>query len=102
MAITDTYIRAAEHGMSCSGVKTADVAIKTAPGKVYWLTISDTEANDQIQLNDSTADGGTDVWQLKLPATTFAHIIFDPPLEFATGIYLDVPAGTPDVIVGYI
>jgi hypothetical protein len=65
------------------------------------LTISDTEANDQIQLNDSTDDSGTDLWQLKLPATTWAHVVFDPPLEFNTGIFLDVPAGTPDVIVGY-
>ena len=102
MAYKDTFHRRTETGLLSSGVKTADVAIKASAGKVYWLTISDTEANDQIQLNDSTADGGTDVWQLKLPATTYAHIIFDPPLEFDTGIFLDVPAGTPDVIVGYI
>ena len=102
MAYNDTFHRRTETGLLSSGLKTADVAIKSTPGKVYWVTMSDTEAGDQIQLNNSTDDSGTDLWQLKLPATTHAHIIFDPPLEFDTGIFLDVPAGTPDVIVGYV
>jgi len=101
MAITDTYIRAAEHGLSYSGLKTADAAIKSAPGKVFWLTISDASAS-AIQLNDSTNDSGTDLWGLILTTNTYYHFNFDPPIEFATGIFLDVSTGTPDVYIGYI
>lgn len=88
-------------GLSNSGLKTSDGQIKASAGAVYWLTVSDT-ATAVIQLNDSTNDGGTDLWGITIPADGYAHFIFDPPIEFATGIYLDVPTGAPDVYVGYI
>ncbi|KKN28998.1 hypothetical protein LCGC14_0848640 [marine sediment metagenome] len=88
-------------GVSNSGLKTTDGAIKSSAGKVYWLSISDTAAG-VIQLNDSLNDSGTDVWGITIPADGYAHFIFDPPLEFGTGIYLDVPTGAPDVYIGYI
>ncbi len=89
--------------VTSSGLKTADAQIKSTAGNVYWLTISDTAAC-VIQLNDSTgsADDGTDLWQITIPADGYGHIIFDPPLEFDTGIFLDVPTGAGDIIVGYI
>ena len=97
----DTYARNAETGLLSSGVNTADTAIKSAPGKVYWLTMSDN--NDCLaQLNDSTDDSGTDLWQMRIPDNGYIHCVFDPPLEFATGIYLDVPSGEASIIVGYI
>lgn len=101
MALPDSYHRRMELGLKSSGLKTADVAIKSAEGKVYWITVSDTLAS-VVQLNDSTDDSGTDQWQITLPTNSYIHVIFDPPLEFATGIYLDVPTGSPDIIVGYV
>ncbi len=83
-----------------SGVKQADTAIKTSAGQVYWLTVSDTAAL-AIELNDSTAGAGTDVWALDLPAGGYGHFIFDPPIECATGIYLDVSTVTCKVTIGY-
>lgn len=88
-------------GLSSSGVKTADVAIKASPGLVHWLTVSDTAAG-VVGLADSLTESTTYKWKITIPADGYAHFIFDPPLEFATGIWLDVPTGTPDVIVGYI
>jgi hypothetical protein len=88
-------------GLLSSGVKQADAAIKASPGAVYWLTVSDTAAL-AIELNDSLANGGTDKWALDLPAGGYAHFIFDPPIEFSTGIYLDVSTATCKVTVGYI
>ncbi len=88
-------------GLSASGLKTADGQIKGSAGSVYWLSVSDTVAA-VIQLNDSLNDSGTDIWGITIPADGYAHFIFDPPLEFGTGIYLDVPTGAPDVYVGYI
>ncbi len=84
-----------------SGVKSADAAIKASAGALYWLTVSDTAAL-AIEINDSTANGGSDVWGLDLPAGGYAHFIFDPPIECGTGIYLDVSTATCKVTVGYI
>ena len=84
-----------------SGVQTADVAIKATPGEVHWLTVSDTAAA-VIQLNDSLDDSGTDQWGVTIPADGYGHFIFEPPLEFTTGIYLNVPTGAPDIYIGYI
>lgn len=88
-------------GLSSSGIKSADTAVKAESGKVYWLTVSDSAALS-IELNDSTDDGGTDQWGFDLPADGYAHFIFDPPLEFSNGIYLDVSTATCKVTVGYI
>ena len=83
-----------------SEVKSVDAAIKASAGKVYWITVSDTAAL-AIEINDSTAGAGTDVWALDLPAGGYGHFIFDPPIECATGIYLDVSTATCKVTIGY-
>ena len=88
-------------GLGNSGVKAADALIKTGKGAVYWMTVSDTAAL-AIELNDSLADGGVDQWALSLPASGYGHFIFDPPIEFSTGIYLDVSTNTCKVVIGYI
>lgn len=91
----------AKVGLSNSGVLSADTAVKAAAGEVHWLTVSDTAAL-AIELNDSTDGSGTDKWALDLPADGYAHFIFDPPIEFSTGIYLDVSTGTCKVTIGYL
>lgn len=91
----------AEAGLSNSGVKSGDALIKTGAGKVYWVCVSDTAAL-AVELNDSTDGAGTDKWALDLPADGYCHYIFDPPIEFATGIYLDVSTGTCKVTIGYL
>lgn len=88
-------------GLLNSGILSADTAIKEAAGEVYWLTVSDSAAL-AIELNDSTNNSGTDKWGFDLPADGYAHFIFDPPIEFATGIYLDVSTATCKVTVGYL
>jgi len=99
----DSYHRQSEQGLLNSGVLAADTSVKATPGKVYWLTVNDT-ADMDLQLNDSTANGGTDLWAMKLDVSVknFGHFIFDPPIEFATGIYLDVSTTTCQVIIGYV
>jgi len=98
----ESYHRRTEEGVLNSGVKTADVAIKAAPGKVYWITISDVDAASAVQINNSTDDGGTDVWSVELPQNGYIHVNFDPPIECDTGIWLDVSTGSPTIVVGYV
>lgn len=81
---------------------TSDTAVKAAPGKVFWITISDLSADGLVQINDSTADGGTDVWQLEFKQNGMFHAVFDPPIECRTGIFVDVPTGSPTVAIGYL
>jgi len=100
--LLETNIRQTEYGLLSSGVLAADTAVKSSAGKVYWLTISDATANVAVELNDSTDNTGTDVWALDLPSAGYGHFIFDPPLEFANGIYLDVSTITCKVTIGYI
>lgn len=84
-----------------SGVKTADVAIKASEGAVYWITVSDTVAG-VVGLANSLTDSATYLWQVTIPNSGYIHAVFEPALHFSTGIWLDVPTGTPDVIVGYL
>jgi len=98
--MAETYYRNSETGLSTS-VKSADTAIKSAAGKVYWITVSDS-ADLEVELNDSTDNSGTDKWGIKFNADSIFHFIFDPPIEFSTGIYLDVSTATCVVTVGYI
>lgn len=88
-------------GLSSSGVKSADTVIKSGAGAVYWLTLSDTAAL-AIELNNSIDNSGTDLWAINIPANGYAHFIFDPPIEFTTGIYLDVSTATCKVTIGYM
>lgn len=88
-------------GLSNSGVLAASAAVKASPGAVYWLTVSDTAAL-AINLENSVTAGGTHLWALDLPASGYAHFIFDPPIEFTTGIYLVVNTTTCKVTIGYI
>ena len=81
-------------------VLSADTAIKTSPGVIYWISLSDTAAL-AIELNDSTNNTGTDRWAVDLPADGYGMWIFDPPIQCALGIYLDVSTGTCKVVVGY-
>ena len=84
-----------------SGVNTADVAIKASEGAVYWITVSATAAG-VVGLANSLTDSATYLWQVTLPTGGCIHAVLDPALHFSTGIWLDVPTGTPDVIVGYL
>lgn len=83
-----------------SGVKSADALIKNGAGTIFWVSVSDTAAL-AIELNDSTDNSGTDKWAQDLPASCYAHYIFDPPIECSLGIYLDVSTATCKVTIGY-
>jgi len=80
---------------------TNDTLIKSGAGLVYWMTISGLDAMS-IELNDSIANDGEDKWGVDIPENSPpGHPIFDPPLEFEYGIYLDISVATGKVVVGY-
>jgi len=93
-------VKRGKAGLLNSGVLAADKLVKQGAGEVYWLSVSDTAAL-AIELNDNLANAGTDRWAINLPADGYGHFIFDPPIEFLNGIYLDVSTATCKVTIGY-
>ncbi len=91
-----------------SGVKTtvvtADTAIKAAPGRVWWITISNSHAtvSTAVELEDT---GIADRWGVLLEAVDISgqpfHAVFDPPIVFDTGITIDITGGTVKATVGW-
>lgn len=78
-----------------------DILLKTGAGKVYWVTASAGATGGAFQLNDSIADGGTDRFDITMPASSMIHINFDPPIRFTTGIFLDIPGTNLTINVGH-
>ena len=96
-----SIVRGKNPDLKNSGVLSGDTAVKSGGGYVHWMTVSDTAAL-AIELNDSVDNSGTDRWAVDLPADAYAHFIFDPPIKFSNGIYLDVSTATCKVTIGYI
>ena len=88
-------------GLTSSGVLGTDTAIKATGGIVYWVSLSDTQPC-VVGIANGGSPGTTYVWKTTIPADGYAHFIFDPPLECNTAIWLDMPTGTGDCVVGYI
>jgi len=93
--MAESYRRRSETGGKNSGLISTDTAVFSSAGKVYWITISDT-GDVEVELNDSIDNSGTDKWGIKLDASVnnIFHAVFDPPIEFSTGIYVDVTSST--------
>lgn len=85
-----------------TAVLTADAAAKSAPGHVYWVAVSAGATGGAFQLNDSTDDSGTDKLNITMPASTTMFLNFgEHPIEFLTGIFVDIPGTNLTVNVGY-
>jgi hypothetical protein len=88
-------------------VSTADAALKSSAGRVWWITISNSHAtaSTAVELNDSSDDSGTDRWGVLVEAVDLwgapVHIEFDPPIEFKSGIWIDITGGTVKVTVAW-
>jgi len=86
-----------------TSVNTADALIKTGPGHVYWVAVSAGATGGAFQLNDSTADGGTDRLDIAMPASTVQFFDFSKaPISFNIGIFVDIPGTNLTVNVGYL
>lgn len=83
-------------------IQTADAAVKSAPGLVFWIAASAGATGGAFQINDSTADGGTDVFSAVMPATATQFFgPFDPPIECKVGIFADIPGTNITLTIGF-
>ena len=85
-----------------TAVVTSDTAVRTGLTTVWGVAVSAGATGGAFQLNDSTDDGGTDLLNLTMAATTTLFLNIDPsPLEFKNGLYIDVPGTNVTVNVGW-
>jgi len=86
-----------------TAVVTSDTAVKAAEGRVYWIAVSAGATGGAFQLNDSLADGGTDLLDITVAANSTQFFNFSVrPIRCTTGIYIDVPGTNLKVNVGYL
>jgi len=102
-------VAVSESGGIIPSVTTATAAVLTQTAcKIYWVTASNGHGTEitEVELNDSTDDGGIDRWGVYLgdnvAGTSAIHAIFDPPIQMNNGIYVDLTnATTVRVTVGF-
>ena len=89
---------------SIKGVKpergTGDRALYFDRCRVFWITLNVPTTTTVFQLNDSSNDSGDDVWDAKLVNGLVLHCVFDPPMLFERGLYVDVDQTTSSWTIG--
>ena len=86
-------------------VSASDATLKSSPGLVHWITISNVHANAStaVELQDGT---GPDRWAVVVETSADRDVLpfhanFDPPIRFVTDVRVDITGGTPLVTVGF-
>lgn len=95
----DTYLRAGSKIKRLTGVG----AVSVGRSKLYWVTVRPSAADWSIALDDSTAGGADTKWDAGATSNSSPfHGIFDPPMEFDAGIYLEATDHIQGVTFGYL
>lgn len=81
-----------EHRYSTSGVLTADTQVKSSPGFVHTVTISQNDAAPTagtIDIYDNTSAAGTKIFTWTLTTAVFVPFSVTLDVSCGTGIYVD-------------
>jgi len=81
---------------------TAAGAVVGGAKKLMWLTIRPSAANWVLELTDAVAGGGAVKWDVGGAAVEPHHCVFDPPIEFSAGIYLETFTNLTSVMFSYV
>lgn len=87
-----------------SGLKSADTAIMTQPGKLTSLIVcaDGTNAATAVLYDNASAASGTVLAKVIVDAgATQEHVSFDYPIDCLQGIYLDISGTGAECIVHY-
>ena len=86
-------------------VVTSDTTLKSVPGRVWWITISNTHATaaTAVELSDGASP---DRWGVTVETSADRDVLpfhqeFDPPIAFDTDIRVDITGGTAQVTVAW-
>lgn len=78
--------------------RTTDSLAKTGPGRVRNVTLSGTAAANWV-LRDGTDSSGTDIGNFELTAA--GNVAIEWPMQFQTGLFLDLVSGAGRITVVY-
>ena len=81
--------------------KTATGSVVSGACKLYWMTIAPSGATTVLDISDGTSSGTT-IWSWQDVVGTGPHLSFDPPMPFATGIYIETLTDITAVTFGYL
>lgn len=85
-----------------TAIVTSDTQVKSGAGEVFWISVSAGTTGGAFQINDGTNDGGSDVYDTTVTASTGPWTVnFDPPIQCKTGIFVDVPGTNLKITIGY-
>lgn len=82
--------------------KTAVGQVKAAAGKLYWFSCNPSAGNSLIEFTDALAGGGAVVFDHFCTAKESHVTILDPPMKFATGIYLETLTNVTSLVFCYV
>jgi len=76
--IDSTTVRKTAAGQAIAGAR-----------KLYWIACSPDSPGAEWELTDAIAGGGAVVYDHFDPDKHSEHLVFDPPMKFATGIWIE-------------
>jgi len=82
-------------------VGSASALIQRQPCKVYWITVSPGTLATQagIEIYDGFDIGGRKAWRVDTGQAI--HVVFDPPINCETGVYIRAVDTLKSYTVGY-
>lgn len=85
-----------------SKVATADTLFESQPTLLYWLSVSPTTLATAgvLKVRDGTDTSGTE--KLRVTTGQFHHLVFNPPIRCAMGLFVDIDGNIADYTVGYL
>jgi hypothetical protein len=86
--------------VSNTSIVSSDGQATSYPATVYWMSISAAATGGRVQLNDSTDDSGTDIFDINMPANS-TQFFGGLDLYFGSAVYVDIPGSNIIVTVGH-
>jgi hypothetical protein len=80
---------------------TADAQVNSGLTIIYWVAASAGGTGGNFEFNNALTDTSSDEFVIDMPANSVFFAQFNPPLEFRTGLYVDVPGTNLTVNIGY-
>ena len=82
--------------------KTAVGQVVAGAHELHQLCVNPSAANAALELTDAVAGGAAVLMDMFFTARETHHYVFDPPIPFATGIYLETFTNLTSVLFCYV
>lgn len=70
--------------------------------KLYWVSMNPSAANSVLELTDAIGGGSAVVFDMYHATRDHMHMLLNPPMPFATGIWIETLTSFTSVMFGYV